>query len=32
MVADMFMKDLGREQFCKLKDMAGVIQLPKKYV
>ena len=32
MVADMFTKGLSRERFCKLRDMAGVIQLPDKYV
>ena len=32
MVADMFTKGLSRERFCKLRDMAGVTQLPDKYV
>ena len=32
MVADMFTKGLSRERFCKLRDMVGVIQLPRNYV
>ena len=32
MVADIFTKGLNREQFCKLRDMAGVTQLPEHYV
>ena len=32
MVADIFTKGLGGEQFRKLRDMAGVIQLPEHYV
>ena len=32
MVADMFMKGLSREQFCKLRGMAGIVQLPGNYV
>ena len=32
MIADMFTKALSRERFCKLQDMAGIIQLPENYV
>ena len=32
MIADMFTKALSREHFCKLRDMAGIIQLPENYV
>ena len=31
MTADLFTKGLGREQFCNLRDMVGVIQLPEHY-